>query len=45
MYKYLLRTYNWDITSTTFLSLLEAKIGGKDISEVHVSQRICGTVL
>lgn len=45
MYKYLLQTYNWDKTSTTFLSLLEAKIGGKDILEVHVSQRICGTVL
>ena len=45
MYKYLLQTHSRNITSTTFLSLLEAKIGGKDILEVHVNQRICGTVL
>lgn len=45
MYKYLLLLHSRDITSIIFLSVLEARDRGKDILEVHVGLRICGTIL
>lgn len=45
MCKYLLLAHSRDITTIIFLSFLETRDRGKDILEVYVGLRICGTIL